>query len=80
MNATHKLSQSHAKGLFPDFICVTPTSIYEMMQNGSWVKNNNFAHWMDYYSRVEGVDSDCEDACFNAIQMRNTCNELSARP
>lgn len=75
MKPTHRLMHLDAKVVFPYFICVTPTAIFEPMKSGSWVKNNNFKDWMDYYTKIEDADSDCEDACFDAIEMRNACNE-----
>ena len=71
--ATHKLNAAHVDSCFFNYIKVDGGSYYSYGSSG-WFADKSVKRFMQFYSEIVEVDSNSEDACFNAIANKIECN------
>ena len=85
--ATHKLKDGFARLDHPKYVIVSGVAgdCKEWVESASGDKFNAWAYiprcliQIEMYDNVTDIDNTDEDACFNAIEMRNACNESIAK-
>ncbi len=71
--ATHKLNAAHVDSCFFNYVKIDNGIHYSYNSNG-WFVDKSIERFMNLYSKIESVDYDSEDACFNAIENKIECN------